>query len=516
MKTIGLAAIVAIAALVLGFGARLSAPTAHADATGNVVIPCEFLASAIDGNLDDVTDLTTPVTGDLAVACDGISATEVGLLALALGDGAAPLTKSDFADIDLDGNQVADGGAGHSDDTYIFEFVNDEGNVTFDAPTGLTVSDGATDGTAFATAELCALVAEDLDCNTTITGDGDGVVVARVNADAGTAGDTPTVTVTQESVADTADIVVTGIPHEVSLATPKATIETSGVSTAFTTCKTDSDVSDAGQLGDANRTFVVATVLDSDGTKLTRAIVTYSSDAISKANLDSDASPEVASDPKSHTGESVDAGTAGTASFAVICGGTATGTAKIKATLLSAALASVDTATVELTVTGVPASIALTASPAQIACDGTQTSSVTAKVTDSAGNNVADGNTVKFEVVALGTANPINVKTAGGSASSTITPLSGSTAGVTVVVTSGDAQASIRVDCSLPIPPTAVPPGAVPTAKVGGTIGGPDTGNGGYLGQDGSAGIPTWTLVALALGSVALVAGGMVTRRAGK
>ncbi len=163
-----------------------------------------------------------------------------------------------------------------------------------------------------------------------------------------------------------------------------------------------------------------------------------------------------------------------------------------------------------------PASIALTASPAQIACDGSATSSVTAKVTDSAGDNVADGVTVLFSVVALGTANPINVKTAAGSASSTITPLSGATAGVTVVVSAGEAQASIRVDCSLPIPtPTSAAPVPTPTGGRG-AITVSDTGNGGYLGQDGSAGFPAWTLVALALGSVALVAGGLVTRRAGK
>jgi hypothetical protein len=40
-------------------------------------------------------------------------------------------------------------------------------------------------------------------------------------------------------------------------------------------------------------------------------------------------------------------------------------------------------------------------------------------------------------------------------------------------------------------------------------------GTGGYMSQD-SAGFPMWTLVALGLGSVALVAGGLVTRRAGK
>jgi hypothetical protein len=140
---------------------------------------------------------------------------------------------------------------------------------------------------------------------------------------------------------------------------------------------------------------------------------------------------------------------------------------------------------------------------------------VTATVTDADGNAVANGTGVTFSVVALGTANPINTTTTGGTASSTITPLSGATAGVTVIVTAGSATASTRVDCSLPVPtPTGTGPVATPTRS--GVIGGPDTGNGGYLGQDSASGFPMWTLVALALGSFALVAGGMVTRRAGK
>ncbi|HYM14993.1 MAG TPA: hypothetical protein VEZ14_05500, partial [Dehalococcoidia bacterium] len=175
------------------------------------------------------------------------------------------------------------------------------------------------------------------------------------------------------------------------------------------------------------------------------------------------------------------------------------------------------TRTQAITVTGVPAAIALTANPAAIACDGTATSSVTAKVTDSAGNNVVDNTPVTFSVVALGTANPIQAKTTGGSASSTITPLSGSAAGTTVIVTAGSVQASIRVDCLLPTPTVpAVAPTATPKAGTGGTIVGPNTGTGGYLGQDSSAGFPLWTLIALGLGSVVLVAGGMVTRRVGK
>lgn len=203
----------------------------------------------------------------------------------------------------------------------------------------------------------------------------------------------------------------------------------------------------------------------------------------------------------------------------VVCASTTPGTATLTfntgTTEISGSVIATRTATV--TVTGVPASIALTAAPATIACDGTATSTVTAKVTDSAGNNVVDGTPVIFNVVALGTANPISTTTTGGSASSTITPLSGGAAGVVIVVSAagGAVQSSIRVDCLLPTPTTPPAPAATATPP-GGVIVGPSTGTGGYLGQDGSAGFPMWTLIALALGSVALVAGGMVTRRAGK
>ncbi|MDE3097389.1 MAG: hypothetical protein KGK07_15485, partial [Chloroflexota bacterium] len=165
-----------------------------------------------------------------------------------------------------------------------------------------------------------------------------------------------------------------------------------------------------------------------------------------------------------------------------------------------------------VTVTGAPATIALTASPAAIPCDGTATSTVTAKITDSAGNNVVDGTSVTFSVVALGTANPINTTTTGGSASSVITPLSGNTAGTVVTVTSGSAAASILVGCQ----PSLATPSAVaaaPTATPVTGVTAPNTGTGGYLGQSSNAGFPLWTLVALALGSFVLVGGGIVVRR---
>jgi hypothetical protein len=213
----------------------------------------------------------------------------------------------------------------------------------------------------------------------------------------------------------------------------------------------------------------------------------------------------------------------GTAAYVVICGGKETGTATVDAEiniLQGRILSSTDHSAQDITVGAAPSSNVLTAEASTIKCDGTEKSTVTAKVTDSAGNNVADGVPVNFSVVALGTANPINTVTKDGIATSVITPLSNSSAGVTVIVSAGDngiasvVQTSVRVDCALPLATQPGAPAAAPTPRGG--IAGPDTGNGGYLNQNGSNGFPMWTLIALALGSMTLVAGGMVTRRSGK
>jgi len=105
------------------------------------------------------------------------------------------------------------------------------------------------------------------------------------------------------------------------------------------------------------------------------------------------------------------------------------------------------TATLTPDLPGPPAYIALSASPSAIPCDGASNSTVTAVITDLDGELVVDGTPVSFAVVALGTANPSTSTTDDGSASTVVTPLSGSVAGVTLVVTSGDAEASMRIDC---------------------------------------------------------------------
>lgn len=507
MKNIGILAIASLVALVLGVSS-FATPAAHADVDGSVAIGCEFLAGAIDGDISE-TDVTS--AGDFTEACNGISSTgdnpqsvavETGgdaeTLAETLGDEDGTLEVADFEDVDLDANQIQEFPVtGIVNSLYIFALVDDDSAVQFDADTGLAVSFGAD--------ETCDTLAEDADCDPTTLDDGDGVVVATVTAAAtADSGDEFDVTIIQEGDDATSEtITVTGLPNEVALTLVESVVQESGTTALFGDC-TDEDelnVTDSEALSNPNSTVGIAVVTDNDDVEMTRVSVTFESSDTDIADIGET------------TGVSVDGGTSGIAAFAVICGGTDLGDVEISATIGSGA--SEDISTADLTVVGEPASVALAASPAIIACDGTSTSTVTATITDSEGNNVANGTDVNFSVVALGTASPINTDTADGVASSTITPLSGATAGVTVLVTAGDAQASIRVDCALPIPPT-VGTGPVATPTRTGTIGGPDTGSGGYIGQDSSAGFPAWTLVALALGTVALVAGGMVTRRVGK
>jgi hypothetical protein len=106
-------------------------------------------------------------------------------------------------------------------------------------------------------------------------------------------------------------------------------------------------------------------------------------------------------------------------------------------------------------------------------------STVSAALVDSEGNPVVDGTDVRFEVVALGISDPITDSTVDGAAKSKITPLSGVSAGVVVLVSVPDAdlEGSIRVDC-IPPAPTVAPPVTPPVVP---PVTPPRTGDGGYL-----------------------------------
>jgi hypothetical protein len=114
------------------------------------------------------------------------------------------------------------------------------------------------------------------------------------------------------------------------------------------------------------------------------------------------------------------------------------------ATQLTSATA---TRTVGPSATAKPAAtLELSADPKTLACDGEQASFVTARVLDEAGQPVADGTPVHFDVQALGSADPINTVTASGVARTSVIAR-GAQVGVVVNVTSGLVAVAIRIDC---------------------------------------------------------------------
>jgi hypothetical protein len=517
------------------------------------IVGCEFLAGSIDG---DSTDATTDA--DVAIACSGpIVAADITALANELGDEDGELEKSDLADIEgFDSNQISEdcddtlGGAdtvselltGFGCALVVFTFVDDESPTTVDPSAGLLVG---RDETTLATDYVCDTEAEDEDCLSATGGgtdnNGDGVVTAFIFVDTSTPGDVDDVIVSQEAVEQSEDVTTVGSANNVILTVVETTIQTHGSNANLQTCVGDAAdtttpgglgipgtaVDDSNAVSDPSSTLAYAQAFDQDDTELARVPVFYSIDPASATPSILDLGDGNALEGTTgNTHFTLDPGIEGAplASYIVVCGGTSTGTADLDAMIniiAGGVLSSEDNSTVEITVVGAPASVALSLSASQIECNGTNSATITATVTDSAGNPVAAGVPVNFSVVALGTANPINTTTnAEGVATSVITPLSNASAGVTVIVTAGDddvatpVQASTRVDCSIPLAPTPGAPVATPT-RTG--IGGPDTGNGGFLGGDSdSSGTSAWMLVAFAVAGITLVGGGLVARRAGK
>lgn len=570
VKTLGLVAVAAVAALVLGFGSNLgsSAPKAHADTTDVAVIGCEYIVGAVDGDTTNGLD-----SASIAAACGGngsylppTGAISIASLASAIGDEDGVLEKSDFAGIeDYDDNQISqdctlanDGGSfdipgdsigdllsGFACSLDVFVFVNDEQPVTLDLPSGLaSVQNGNLD---FICNTDGASQTTDNDCSQATPNNGDGVVVFNVLNDNASPGSVLGVNVIQEAVEQSFDVNVVGSANNVELHLVETNVEALKSTANLVTCTGDAaDTTTPGGLGipgtdvgslaavtDPTSTLAYAVTTDQYDTVLTRTPVIFSisppADVNNIAALgDGNPYENVTGDTFFTLDPSASDDAAPTAAYVVVCGGKSAGTTTINADINIPSctgtgcdvLSSQDHSEEELTVTDVPNTVNLTASASQIKCDGTETSTVTAKVTDADGNNVADGVPVTFSVVALGTANPINTTTKDGVATSVITPLSNSSAGVTVIVTAGNSdlaaqvQTSTLIGCTLPLAtqPTLAP---VATSTPRSGIGGPDTGNGGYLGQD-NAGFPMWTLIVLALGSVTLVAGGAVARRVGK
>lgn len=112
--------------------------------------------------------------------------------------------------------------------------------------------------------------------------------------------------------------------------------------------------------------------------------------------------------------------------------------------------------------------ITLTASPAVVDCAAGEPSTVTAFIVDASEEPVPDGTLVSFSAAAPATADPGSALTAGGEASSTITPAVYTADGITVVVSALDGQNQIRIDCESgepPAPPECGDPNSPPSVS---------------------------------------------------
>ena len=435
----GLATAQGLNDLARGLGADVSA----------AVGPAETVGGKCGNGVDDDGDLTID---------DGCA---VGYNDPALFQDLADLSGAQLGDYSVASALKTDG------KLWVLAFVSNDGNVTFEADEGIFLGDGSN--------VTCSLLADDQDC------DGGGVkgdkIVAKLllGNDVADLGDAQLV-VTQAGVDVISDYVVVGPAEDIAL----ALVPDGNVQEGVTKSQCDDDPHltplDSSVFTDGvaepEKNGLTATVTDDDGTELAGICVEYSSDDEDVANLNLARSVTWALD-------------AGTLAANLFCGdevGTATitGTALSVVDLTIASFAEVEDAEVDVTVIGAPDAMTLTASPATITCDGVNSSTVSATLVDSKGNKVVDGTDVRFEVVALGISDPITATTAGatGAAESKVTPLSGVSAGVVVLVSveSADLEGSIRIDCTLPVAPP--PP---PVSPTGPTVVPPGTGDGGYL-----------------------------------
>jgi len=442
---------------------------------------CDLACTATLGTADGLNDVARALGADVSAAVgapesdiskcgDGIDNAPADTV---IDDGCAvgyndPALWQDLND--LSGAQLGDysvAWAAPGDPTdgllWVLTFVTNDGALTLEADEGVWDSNGASNTN-------CTAIADE-DCNGDGT-KGDKVVVDMLQGnDVADLGDAELVA-TQAGVDVIYDYMVVGEPEDITLAlVPDGNVQ-EGMSQADCeddpTLTTDNDwhltpldssvFTDGAAEPEMNG--LVATVTDDDGTELAGIYVDWSSDDTDVANLNLDTT-------LSWTLES------GTVAANLFCGDE-TGTATITADI------GVEDAEVDVTVLGAPDAMTLTASPASITCDGVNSSTVSATLVDSKGNKVVDGTEVRFEVVALGISDPITAKTAAGAgaAESKVTPLSGVSAGVVVLVSveSADLEGSIRIDCTLPVAPP--PP---PVSPTGPTVVPPGTGDGGYL-----------------------------------
>jgi len=369
-------------------------------------------------------------------------------------------------------------------DLWVLIFVTNDQNVHLDADEGVWASTGYTSSQTDCEPAVAVGIDDD-DCNDDAGVDPDeedGVVVDILSGandildpDTGIGGTSVAdrgdaiVTATQSGIDVELDYTVVGMPDDITVSATKEIIQEGA---ADEDCDLPAFTSVIGLPQIAG---LLAEVVDDDGTAVTGISVNWdtSDDDVASLALWQEGPDEGDQRTSSYTIAS-----SGQVSAPMLACGQEPGEATFTAAL------TLDTDTddeIDITVVGAPASMTLAANPPSIACNGVNSADVTATLLDSAGAPVVAGNEVRFEVVALGISDPIiDATDENGVATSKITPLSGVTSGVTVLVSVVDddsIEGNILVACT-PGPGTI--PGPV-VAPVTPPVTPPRTGDGGYL-----------------------------------
>lgn len=505
----------------------------------------------------------------------GLGDTQLMGAANELGNNDDRIQSSDFASA-----ATFSGGQLHQEDgsfhptmsrLAVIAFVRSQGPVTFHTTSGFFEESGTSiwvcDGNS-------AKKNPDTDCSPNPIASSsnppfrpDGVVVAYLSCSLVTC---PTrgqfsLTVEQDGIVFPTTFTVVGEPINVTFFTLEKGIQagvpvngTLDASTASKACPFSATLPFIQKaLGEAEKTVIVARAVDIDGTAIAGAWINWTVDDAqhvpARVSFDSEG---ILAQPETPT---LNLGGFGYGAPNILCAhagavaGTITVTARLSrviqglygdpyashgvdpTNLKSANLAY---GNVTFTVNAIPSKMVLTAAPAQIPCDGNATSSVSAALTDAAGNPAISGTAVHFDAQVLGTANPIDATTNDkGIATSTIAPLAGDVRGVPVTVSvkvggvlQPDMTQSIMVQCTgsgapstAPSAPGAPAGGPAPSAPSGGSAAGtsavqgavaPNLPRSGAAEGSGMSGGLSWALIAAAatLASVAGV-GGVVARR---
>jgi hypothetical protein len=457
-------------------------------------------------------------------------------------------TPDDFAGLDLDRNLASPGV-----DILVMAFVSDDFPVRFTTDRGVFVPHPSSGDPPAPGAKNyhCDIASEDPDCDSDPATAGDGVVVARLRFSVSDGTGTANVNVIQENIGFPLEVTVRGAADQIVLeplfgksristgATPPTA---SGERPLPTACDFGASVGAViGAVNEAEKTVVIARVLDNDDEQLAGA-------ALNWTHPPTDPTPQgmvaLPTTPMVDLG-----GTLGIGFPQFICGLDEPGVFETE-TVFNPTLSGINDVeekeSIEIDVVAPAAEVQLAVDPPEIDCNGTNTATVTATVINEDGDPVANGLDVNFSVVALGIANPLRADTTDGQAKTTVTPLSGAgqvgadgtPRGVTVtvsvrgarekdIVTGNPAspfragpyeyetlQRSILVACSGALPGAQPPPPAGQPGGAGGqptgSIRPPDTGTALVSKSDA---LSWWPLLALAAAAVALGGARLVVRR---